>query len=128
MRICALIALYLFNRWNQLNHLTLLLEERCSLRISTENMRLHQITSAYMVIKSKKLLRTVPEVLQLQQVMGQHFLHFRYCSQNSGCCWVLRHQLLKMDLAVDKIFKSLSSCDSEFSAHTCMSSAANTAS
>lgn len=90
-------------------------------------MRLNQIMSAHMKIKSKKLLRTVPEVLQLQQVMGQHFLHFRYCGQNSGCCWVLRQQLLeKMDLVVDEIFKSLSSCDSEFSAHTFMNSAANT--
>lgn len=35
-------------------------------------MRLNQIMSAHKVIKSKKLLRTVSEVLHLQ-VMGQHF-------------------------------------------------------
>lgn len=56
--------------------------------------------SAHMMIKSKKLLRTVPEVLHLKQVIGQCLLHFRYCGQNSGCCLVL---LGKMDLAVDEI-------------------------
>lgn len=92
-------------------------------------MRFNQIMSAHMVIKSKKLLRTVPEVLHLQKFMGQHFLHFRYCGQNSGCCWVLRQQLLgKMDVVVDEIFKSLSSCDSEFSAQIFMNSAPNTTS
>lgn len=40
-------------------------------------MRWNQIMSAHKVIKSKKWLRTVSEVLHLQQIMGQLFLHFQ---------------------------------------------------
>lgn len=84
VRICAMTAFYLLNQVEPAEPLNIALGGALFIK---NIHRKYEMKSNYVCLHViQKLLRTVPEVLNLQQVMGQGFLHFRYCGQNSGSC------------------------------------------